>query len=145
MDELLDALYNLRTDHAELTKFVALPTGQFQPVSFNRARNTPKWSDFFMIGYFNIKILPAGRRRFEQLEAANTQGDDRRFARLAIEEAGKSISEQDGKPHPKVGAVVVKNGQVLSIAHRGEVPGNHAEYLALEKKLSGEAIVALDS
>jgi pyrimidine deaminase RibD-like protein len=30
--------------------------------------------------------------------------------KLAIEEARKSVSEQDGKPHPKVGAVVVKKG-----------------------------------
>jgi pyrimidine deaminase RibD-like protein len=35
---------------------------------------------------------------------------------------------------------VVKNGQVLSAAHRGELLGNHAEYIALEKKLSDEAV-----
>jgi len=67
-------------------------------------------------------------------------GDDYKFARQAIEEARKSISEPDGRPHPMVGAVVVKNGKVLSIAHRGEEPGNHAEYLALEKKLSDAAV-----
>jgi pyrimidine deaminase RibD-like protein len=39
-----------------------------------------------------------------------------------------------------VGAVVVKDGNVLSAAHRGEQPGNHAEYVALEKKLSDEAV-----
>jgi pyrimidine deaminase RibD-like protein len=61
--------------------------------------------------------------------------NDQRFARLAIEEARKSISEQDGRPHPRVGAVVVKDGQVLSAAHRGEAAGNHAEFIALEKKL----------
>jgi len=61
--------------------------------------------------------------------------EDRKFARLAIEEARKSVPEGDGRPHPKVGAVVVKNGVVLSIAHRGEVIGNHAEFMALEKKL----------
>ena len=139
-EELLDALYNLRTDHAELTKFVGLPTGQFQAVNFNRVRNTQEWSDFFMVRRFNIKTLPAGRRRFEELETANAEDNDRRFARLAIEEACKSISEQDGRPHPKVGAVVVKNSKVLSMAHRGEEPGNHAEFLALERKLSDEAV-----
>jgi len=140
VDELLDALYNLQNDHAEVTKFVALGTGDFQPVSFNRVRNTPKWADFFMTGYFNIKILPGGRRRFEQLQASNVEANDRKFARLAIEEARKSLSESDGRAHPKVGAVVVKNGQVLSTAHRGELLGNHAEYIALEKKLSDEAV-----
>jgi pyrimidine deaminase RibD-like protein len=66
--------------------------------------------------------------------------DDYKFSRLAIAEARKSVSEQDGRPHPLVGAVVVKNGTVLSTAHRGEESGNHAEYLALEKKLSDAAV-----
>ncbi len=65
---------------------------------------------------------------------------DRKFARLAIDEARKSVSEPDGRPHRLVGAVVVKNGQVLSVAHRGEAEGNHAEFIALEKKLSDEAV-----
>jgi pyrimidine deaminase RibD-like protein len=65
---------------------------------------------------------------------------DLEFARLAIDEARKSVPESDGKPHPKVGAVVVMNGRVLSTAHRGEMPANHAEYVALEKKLSDEAV-----
>ncbi|MCU1341286.1 MAG: ribD 1 [Candidatus Acidoferrum typicum] len=66
--------------------------------------------------------------------------EDRKFANLAIDEARQSVSEQDGKPHPLVGAVVVKNGKVLSSAHRGEVPGNHAEFTALDKKLAEEAV-----
>jgi pyrimidine deaminase RibD-like protein len=66
--------------------------------------------------------------------------EDRKFANLAIEEARQSISEPDGKPHPMVGAVVVKNGKVLSQAHRGEVQGNHAEFTALDKKLADEAV-----
>ena len=59
---------------------------------------------------------------------------------MAIDEARRSAPEQDGRPHPLVGAVVVKNGQVLSAAHRGEAAGNHAEFIALEKKLSDEAV-----
>jgi pyrimidine deaminase RibD-like protein len=69
-----------------------------------------------------------------------TVNDDRTFVRMAIEQARKSISENDGRPHPKVGAVVVKNGQVLSSAHRGEITGNHAEYVALEKKLPDDLV-----
>jgi pyrimidine deaminase RibD-like protein len=72
--------------------------------------------------------------------STNVADDDRKFARLAIDEARKSVSEPDGRPHPLVGAVVVKNGQVLTFAHRGEAPGNHAEYIALEMKLSDEAV-----
>jgi pyrimidine deaminase RibD-like protein len=65
--------------------------------------------------------------------------DDRRFALMAIEEAMTSVSE-DERPHPKVGAVVVKNGLVLSKAHRGELPKSHAEYIALDDKLSDDLI-----
>jgi pyrimidine deaminase RibD-like protein len=64
---------------------------------------------------------------------------DRRFALLAIEEAKKSVGEDD-RPHPKVGAVVVKDGKVLAKAHRGENPKSHAEYVALEEKLSSETL-----
>lgn len=64
---------------------------------------------------------------------------DRRFALMAIEEARKSAPE-DERPHPKVGAVVVKNGSVLSAAHRGETAHCHAEYIALEKKLPDDAV-----
>lgn len=66
--------------------------------------------------------------------------EDRKFARLAIEEARISVPEKDGRPHPLVGAVVVKNGQVLASAHRGETKGNHAEYIALEKRLADAAV-----
>lgn len=66
--------------------------------------------------------------------------DRRKFASLAIEEARKSVPEDDGKPHPRVGAVVVKHGEVLSSAHRGEAVGNHAEFIALEKKLPDSAV-----
>jgi len=67
--------------------------------------------------------------------------DDRRFAQLAIEEARKSVSESDGRVHPKVGVVIVKDGQVLATAHRGESPKCHAEYVALEEKLATETLV----
>ena len=62
--------------------------------------------------------------------------DDRRFASMAIQQARKSLSEDD-RVHPKVGAVVVKDGKVISTAHRGESRKCHAEYIALENKLGG--------
>jgi pyrimidine deaminase RibD-like protein len=60
--------------------------------------------------------------------------DDDRFARMAVDEARKSVAE-DKREHPMVGCVVVKDGQVLATAHRGEVKSCHAEFIALEKKL----------
>ena len=59
---------------------------------------------------------------------------DERFARMAVDEARKSNAE-DARVHPMVGCVVVKDGRVLVTAHRGEMEGNHAEFIALEKKL----------
>ena len=66
-------------------------------------------------------------------------GVDRSFELMAVEEALKSIPE-DERPHPKVGAVVVKDGKVLSMAHRGEKLKSHAEYVALEDKLSDDLV-----
>jgi pyrimidine deaminase RibD-like protein len=60
--------------------------------------------------------------------------EDRKFARIAIDEARKSVPEDD-RVHPRVGAVIVKDGRILASAHRGEIPQCHAEYIALEKKL----------
>lgn len=55
---------------------------------------------------------------------------------LAVQVAGQSPSE-DQRPHPKVGAVLVKDEQILESAFRGELaPGDHAEYTLFEKKLS---------
>ncbi len=56
---------------------------------------------------------------------------DHGFIPLAIDAARKSQSE-DGRIHPRVGAVVVKNGAVLTVVHRGmTIPGAHADYIAL--------------
>src|SRR5262245_10064441 len=66
--------------------------------------------------------------------------DDIAYMKLAIEEASKSRSE-DERTHPRVGVVVVKDGQILAKAHRGESNlGEHAEYTALERKLSNDVV-----
>jgi pyrimidine deaminase RibD-like protein len=140
VDEVLDALYNLNPGHAELHKFVPLE-GKYQALSFERWRPNAKWKDFFYGDPFRIKVLPPGRVRYQKLCAEMEEDDvDRKFARMAIDEARKSVPENDSKPHPLVGAVVVKDGKFLSAAHRGEVPGNHAEFIALDKKLSDETV-----
>jgi pyrimidine deaminase RibD-like protein len=66
-------------------------------------------------------------------------GEDYEFGRMAVDEARKSKPE-DERVHPLVGVVVVKDGEVLARAHRGELPGNHAEYIALEKKLANASV-----
>jgi pyrimidine deaminase RibD-like protein len=59
---------------------------------------------------------------------------DRRFSAIAIAEAYNSIAEDDGELHPYVGAVVVRDGQIIAKGYRGETgEGRHAEYCALRK------------
>src|SRR6185312_1093487 len=59
---------------------------------------------------------------------------DKQFCKIAVELARKSVAENDGEPHPYVGAVVVKNGDVIATGYRGETgEGRHAEYCALRK------------
>lgn len=68
-----------------------------------------------------------------------TKADDR-FMRLAIAEAKRSVSETGG-PRPHVGAVVARRGRVLAKAYRGDTSaGDHAEYVALERKLGGASV-----
>lgn len=80
-----------------------------------------------------------GMSALEKSDSNRVEDEDRCFAQMAIEEALKSTPEDD-RPHPKVGAVVVKHGKVLSKAHRGESPKSHAEYIALEQKLSDDLV-----
>jgi hypothetical protein len=65
-DEVLDALYTLPREYAALIKFVSAGEG-FHPVSFERVRNTRDWTDYFLIGNFNVKVLPEGKVRYEKL------------------------------------------------------------------------------
>ena len=59
---------------------------------------------------------------------------DRKFCEMAVDEAMKSVAEDDGESHPYVGAVVVKDGKVLATGFRGETgEGRHAEFCALKK------------
>src|SRR6185503_234401 len=52
-----------------------------------------------------------------------TIDNDIAYMKMALDEAAKSRSEDD-RVHPRVGVVVVKDGQVLARAHRSEAaPG----------------------
>ena len=65
---------------------------------------------------------------------------DQRYMERAVEQARKCASEDD-RVHPKVGVVVVKDGEELATAFRGELSnGEHAEFTALEKKLANEMV-----
>lgn len=73
---------------------------------------------------------PTAVRRDSELE----------YMQLAVQEARRSRHEDD-QVHPYVGVVVVKDGQQLASACRGDQTlGDHAEYGALEKKLEKVAL-----
>ena len=65
---------------------------------------------------------------------------ERKFMEKAVTEARRSCPE-DSRVHPRVGVVVVKDGRELATAYRGELDrGEHAEYTALERKLTDAAL-----
>ncbi len=69
----------------------------------------------------------------------NKKYSERELMEKAIAVMQQSIPEKraDGKPTPKVGAVLVSpEGNVLATAHRGELrEGDHAEYTVIERKM----------
>jgi hypothetical protein len=64
--ELLDALYTMPREHVSLIKMVSTGEGA-HPVSFERVRNVSAWPDYFTSSTFNVKVLPAGKRHYEQV------------------------------------------------------------------------------
>uniref|UniRef100_E6PGZ9 Putative Diaminohydroxyphosphoribosylaminopyrimidine deaminase n=1 Tax=mine drainage metagenome TaxID=410659 RepID=E6PGZ9_9ZZZZ len=66
-----------------------------------------------------------------------SDGSDTQYMIQAVDEARRSVDEDDGRGHPRVGAVVVKDGKILAKTCRGDMEaGEHAEFTALEKMLS---------
>ena len=59
----------------------------------------------------------------------DTPGDDERFMRLAMREAMRGLGHTS--PNPAVGAVIVKNGQVLARGYHHRAGKPHAEIEAL--------------
>jgi pyrimidine deaminase RibD-like protein len=88
---------------------------------------------------YDQRMRAYARKAFGFGQNNSPQPQDDQFARMAIDEARKSAAE-DERVHPMVGCVVVKEGKVLATAHRGEIKGCHAEFIALEKKLGGTAL-----
>jgi pyrimidine deaminase RibD-like protein len=71
---------------------------------------------------------------------ARMPGSERAHMLRAIELARSCVSEP-GKVSPRVGAVIVRDGEILGGAFRGELaPGEHAEFTLLEKKLGQETL-----
>jgi pyrimidine deaminase RibD-like protein len=151
-DALVDAyeLYGGEFDDSILEQAVDLRSKLISEISDNPSFVPPAGASQLFLSFLNANtsaIINTISCQLEQRKVvpkfkkggSHAIDEDRRFALMAIEEARKSISE-DERPHPKVGAVVVKEGKVVSKAHRGENPKSHAEYIALEGKLSDDLV-----
>ncbi len=87
------------------------------------------------------RSLALAERAKEQPDNETVIEVERQFMKEAIEQARLCVGE-DGRCHPKVGAVVVKDGVVVAKAYRGELAdGEHAEFTALEKKIADDSVV----
>ena len=143
INAIADAILSLVQDNALL---IGKREDGGKRLSFDFQRRTDQgyMSNFFGRGSFEIKLTHEGPRRIStgSSETGSDESEDRKFACLAVEEARKSKAENDGRAHPLVGAVVVKDGKILASSHRGEAEGNHAEYIALEKKLADTLLPA---
>jgi len=65
--------------------------------------------------------------------------NDLQFMRLALEQARKALFISN--PNPRVGCVIVNEGQIIGIGHTQEVGGPHAEIAALnDAKSKGHSI-----
>ena len=63
--------------------------------------------------------------------------------KMAVSQASLSRSEEDKRIHPKVGAIIARDGYILATGHRGEsYVGAHAEESALLKLKADEAVGA---
>ncbi len=69
------------------------------------------------------------------MPAKNSDSVNRQAMEMAVAIARQARAE-DARAHPKVGAVLLNQGQVLASAFRGELQsGEHAEFTLLQKKL----------
>lgn len=88
----------------------------------------------------SAELLLVERLMHEQILATATgdaTAEDLTFMRLAIKESRESVQEPGrADPSPRVGVVIVKEGDVIAQAHRNE-RGEHGEYVALQKHLGG--------
>jgi pyrimidine deaminase RibD-like protein len=115
IDDNLDSRQTGSTPQANMLK-IGISSGYLR-------REKSPLPDFLI----DVFLTPEGERQL-------LSDQDRKFCEKAVELAKKSIHEEDGEPHPFVGAVIVKDGKEISTGFRGELkPGDHAEYCALRK------------
>jgi hypothetical protein len=66
VDEVLDAIYNLSEEHADLYRFAVGDAAPYLTTNFELMRRRPQWKEFFN-REFRIRVLPPGRVRYQNL------------------------------------------------------------------------------
>src|SRR5258708_25563199 len=101
--------------------------GKRLPLDFQKQLDEGYVSNYFARGTFELKLSHQGRKQLDNdgTPPHDDKSQDHKFARLAIEEARKSVSENDGRQHPFVVAVVVKDGELMASTSTGESCGKH--------------------
>jgi pyrimidine deaminase RibD-like protein len=98
------------------------------------------YGDLEALARRDVRQLALTRSLGRGHKGAGVTEQERTFIQQAILAAQKCVSEL-GRHSPKVGAVVVKDGKVLAIAHRGQdEQGEHAEFTALDKMLKDDIL-----
>jgi pyrimidine deaminase RibD-like protein len=124
-------------DNTLLTTADTLQTNMFKVAIANghlKRDGNPIRGEFLV----DVFLTDAGEEQIPKPGAEPVQHPNKEFCRIAVELAKNSIPE-DGKPHPFVGAVIVKGDKIVATGFRGESGegGDHAEFCAI-KTLSPE-------
>lgn len=66
--------------------------------------------------------------------------NDRELLQRAID-LSRACTSEPGKPSPKVGVVIARDGEIIGEGYRGELkPGEHGEFTVMERKLQDELL-----
>ncbi len=94
----------------------------------------------FAVAYPSRTLADTVSSQTEASDPSSIKLSDRDLMLQAIDLARKCKNEPR-KISPKVGAVIARDGVIINEAYRGEiVPGEHAEYTLLEKKLAKDTL-----
>ncbi|MBW7990827.1 MAG: hypothetical protein FVQ84_12540 [Planctomycetes bacterium] len=121
-----------RDEEARMIRSFDMPTIKFrenEPHDQIRISNFP---DIKRTGWLDFELTKKGVIVQQAVDIENKI--ETKYLEEAIKLASKSKAE-DGRVHPKVGAVIIKTSKIVAEAYRGEIRnGEHAEYTALERK-----------
>jgi pyrimidine deaminase RibD-like protein len=130
---------DLRKNAAEIKQFNGMKHSSLIFKSIIDQESLSSWLRATVAASYESDVLLASKNILlsEEKPDTNPNNVQRYHFERAVELAGECVPEGEKKSDdvPKVGAVIVKNGEIISQAFRGQIgSGDHAEYIALEEK-----------